>query len=68
MVKVFLVYNAFGNKDGFPIFVQHGTMASINDIDFFCRFRQNCQGNLYYKTQVWIIFIIWLAIHRNERE
>ena len=28
-----LAYNDFGNKDGFPILIQHGTMASINDID-----------------------------------
>jgi len=28
-----LTYNDFGNKDGFPILVQHGTMASIKDID-----------------------------------
>ena len=28
-----LAYNDFGKKDGFPILVQHGTMASINDID-----------------------------------
>lgn len=30
-----LAYNDFGNKDAFPILVQHGTMASINDIDYF---------------------------------
>jgi len=30
-----LAYNDFGNKDGFPILVQHGTMASINDTDSF---------------------------------
>jgi pimeloyl-ACP methyl ester carboxylesterase len=30
-----LAYNDFGNKDGFPILVQHGTVASINDIDSF---------------------------------
>ena len=33
--KNVLAYNDFGNKDGFPILVQHGTMASINDIDSF---------------------------------
>jgi len=31
--KNVLAYNDFGNKDGFPVIVQHGTMASINDID-----------------------------------
>jgi pimeloyl-ACP methyl ester carboxylesterase len=33
--KNVLAYNDFGNKDGFPILVQHGTMASISDIDCF---------------------------------
>ena len=33
--KNVLSYNDFGNKDGFPILVQHGTMASIGDIEFF---------------------------------
>lgn len=33
--KNVLAYNDFGNKDGFPILVQHGTVASINDIDSF---------------------------------
>src|SRR5215471_16126611 len=33
--KNVLAYNDFGNKDGFPILVQHGTMASINNIDSF---------------------------------
>lgn len=30
-----LVYNDFGKENGFPILVQHGTMASIKDIGFF---------------------------------
>jgi hypothetical protein len=30
-----LSYNDFGNKNGFPIFIQRGTMASIKDIGYF---------------------------------
>jgi pimeloyl-ACP methyl ester carboxylesterase len=30
-----LAYNDFGNKDGFPILVQHGSIASIKDIELF---------------------------------
>lgn len=30
-----LAYNDFGNKDGFPVLVQHGSIASISDIDYF---------------------------------
>ena len=30
-----LAYNDFGKENGFPILVQHGTMASIKDIGFF---------------------------------
>ena len=30
-----LAYNDFGNENGFPIIVQHGTMASIGDVDSF---------------------------------
>jgi pimeloyl-ACP methyl ester carboxylesterase len=30
-----LAYNEFGNKNGFPILIQHGTIASIKDIDYF---------------------------------
>jgi pimeloyl-ACP methyl ester carboxylesterase len=30
-----LAYNDFGNEKGFPILVQHGTMASIKDIGYF---------------------------------
>jgi len=30
-----LAYNDFGNSEGFPILVQHGTMASIKDIGLF---------------------------------
>jgi len=33
--KNVLAYNDFGNKDGFPILVQHGSLASIKDIDYF---------------------------------
>jgi pimeloyl-ACP methyl ester carboxylesterase len=38
--KNVLAYNDFGNKEGFPILVQHGTMASINDIDSFADLRK----------------------------
>jgi len=30
-----LSYNDFGNENGFPILIQHGTMASIKDIGYF---------------------------------
>ena len=30
-----LAYNDFGNSNGFPILVQHGTMASIKDTGYF---------------------------------
>jgi pimeloyl-ACP methyl ester carboxylesterase len=33
--KDVLAYNDIGKDDGFPILVQHGTMASIKDIGFF---------------------------------
>jgi pimeloyl-ACP methyl ester carboxylesterase len=33
--KETLAYNDFGNEKGFPILVQHGTMASIKDIGYF---------------------------------
>jgi pimeloyl-ACP methyl ester carboxylesterase len=33
--KEIISYNDFGNKNGFPIFVQHGTTASIKDIGYF---------------------------------
>jgi pimeloyl-ACP methyl ester carboxylesterase len=35
-----LSYNDFGNKNGFPIFIQHGTMASIKDIGYFDELQQ----------------------------
>jgi len=30
-----LTYNDFGKENGFPILVQHGSIASIKDIGFF---------------------------------
>ncbi|MDR0525421.1 MAG: alpha/beta hydrolase [Spirochaetaceae bacterium] len=33
--KETLAYNDFGNKNGFSILIQHGTMASIKDIGCF---------------------------------
>jgi pimeloyl-ACP methyl ester carboxylesterase len=33
--KNVLAYNDFGKENGFPVLVQHGTMASIKDIGFF---------------------------------
>src|SRR5512135_3559319 len=35
-----LSYVAFGNPDGFPILIQHGLIASINDQHLFQRLSQ----------------------------